>query len=246
MDISLTAEPIFHLFGVLPVTNTLLMAWVTMVLLAVMSWRLTRSLKEKPGRFQTLMEWVIDGSLGLVADVLDSKERARKFFPFVATIFFFVAVSNWLGLIPGVGTIGLRQGEHLVPFLRSTYSDVNMTLALAIISVVVTQVVGIASLGFFKYAGKFITFKNPLAFFVGFLELVSEIAKIISFSFRLYGNIFAGEVLLVVISTLAPYVAPLPFLGFEVFVGFIQAFVFAILTLVFMDLATTAMHPTEA
>lgn len=242
MDISLSAEPLFTLFGVLPVTNTLLMAWITMALLALGAWRLSRSLKAVPDRAQGLAETAIDASMGLVTDVLGTKEKARKFFPLVATIFFFVLVSNWLGLIPGVGTVGIRHGAHLVPFLRSTYADVNMTLALALISVFVTQVAGIAALGALKYAAKFISFKSPMAFFVGILELVSEISKLISFSFRLYGNIFAGEVLLVVIAILIPYAAPLPFLAFEVFVGFIQAFVFAMLTLVFIQLATTEMN----
>ena len=246
MDISLAAEPLFKLFGVLPVTNTLLMAWLTMALLVLGSLFLAKRLKSVPGRAQLMMEMTVDWGINLVAEVLGSKERARKFFPLVATIFFFVILSNWLGLLPGIGTVGIREGEHLIPVLRSTYSDVNMTLALALISVIITQAAGIAALGFFKYAGKFITFKSAMGFFVGLLELISEVSKLISFSFRLYGNILAGEVLLVVIATLIPYLAPLPFLGFEVFVGFIQAFVFAVLTLVFISLATSDPHAESA
>ena len=95
------------------------------------------------------------------------------------------------------------------------------------------------AIGFFKHIGKFISFKSPLAFFIGVLETVAEVAKILSFSFRLFGNIFAGEVLLIVVASLIPYIAPLPFLGLEVFVGFIQALVFAMLTLVFIKVAIT-------
>ena len=116
------------------------------------------------------------------------------------------------------------------------------TLALAIISVVATQIFGIALIGAVKYSRRFFNFKNPIFTFVGILELFSEVAKLISFSFRLFGNVFAGEVLLVVIAGLIPYVVPLPFYFLEIFVGFIQAFVFAILTLVFLKVATVESH----
>ncbi|MCK4525128.1 MAG: F0F1 ATP synthase subunit A, partial [Candidatus Andersenbacteria bacterium] len=119
-------------------------------------------------------------------------------------------------------------------------SDLNTTLALAIVSVLATQIFGIIALGVFKYGKKFINFSSPITFFVGILELVSEVAKMVSFSFRLFGNVFAGEVLLVVIMTLAPFIAPLPFFGLELFVGFVQALVFAMLTLVFLKMAVTA------
>ena len=100
----------------------------------------------------------------------------------------------------------------------------------------------IAAIGFVKHAGKYISFKSPIQFFVGILEIVSEVAKMISFSFRLFGNIFAGEVLLIIIGFLAPYVVPAPFLMLEIFVGFIQALVFAMLTLVFISIATVESH----
>ena len=155
----------------------------------------------------------------------------------------FILLSNWLGLIPGVGTFGMEAEHHghhvFVPFLRAPASDLNTTLAFAIISVSITNIFGIAAIGFAKHIGKFVSFKSPIAFFVGILEGVAEIAKILSFSFRLFGNVFAGEVLLVVVASLIPYIAPLPFLGLEVFVGFIQALVFSMLTLIFIKVAIT-------
>jgi F-type H+-transporting ATPase subunit a len=166
----------------------------------------------------------------------------------VATIFIFVILGNWLGILPGVGSIGINEVEEghkvFIPILRSMNADVNMTLALAIISVIATQVFGIAALGVFKYAGKFLVnpFRDPIGAFVGILELISEIAKLVSFSFRLFGNIFAGEILLTVIAFLVPWFAPMPFLVLELFVGFVQALVFALLTLVFMKMAVTSHH----
>ena len=142
----------------------------------------------------------------------------------------------------GIFERGHEGQEIFVPLFRSTASDINFTLALAIISVVATQLLGIAAIGFAKHAAKYISFKGPIQFFVGILEIVSEVAKMISFSFRLFGNIFAGEVLLIIIGFLVPYVVPAPFLMLELFVGFIQALVFAMLTLVFISIATVEHH----
>ena len=122
--------------------------------------------------------------------------------------------------------------------MRSGASDINTTLALAIIALFFVHVIGIGAIGFWKHVGKFFTLRSPVDFFVGILEFISEIAKMISFSFRLFGNVFAGEVLLIIMAFLAPYVVPVPFLGLELFVGFIQALVFAMLTTVFISLAT--------
>jgi F-type H+-transporting ATPase subunit a len=126
-----------------------------------------------------------------------------------------------------------------VPLFRSSASDINFTIALAIISVVLIQILGIAAIGLGKYSGRFFTLKSPIASAMGILEIISELAKMISFSFRLFGNIFAGEVLLIIIGFLVPYIAPIPFLMLEIFVGFVQALVFAMLTTVFIGIATT-------
>jgi len=245
MNISVAAEKIFSIAG-FPVTNSMLVAWIVMALVVVLAVVATRKVSFVPHGLQNFFESVFDAILKLVDSVTGDRRQSLQFFPLVATIFIFVLIGNWLGLLPGVGSVGIME-EHegrevLVPFLRSTAADLNFTLALSIISVLVVQVVGIMSIGFFKYVSKFINFSSPLNFFVGVLELISEIAKLISFSFRLFGNIFAGEVLLTVMFFLVPYLVPLPFMLFEVFVGFIQAMVFSMLTLVFLKMATMEAH----
>lgn len=180
--------------------------------------------------------------------ILGSRLLSEKYFPLIATIFLFVLFSNWLGLLPGTGSLGItheivHHGEHktvLIPFLRAPSSDLNFTVALAVIALISINLFGFMALGFKQHAGKFFNFKNPIYTFVGFLELISEFVKIISFSFRLFGNVFAGEVLLIIIGFLGPYFLPLPFLFLEVFVGFVQAFIFAMLTLVFIGTAVTS------
>jgi F-type H+-transporting ATPase subunit a len=225
------------------------MGWLAMLILIIAA----AVFKKKSGRlvpsgFQNFVEAVIEGLFSFFDSVTQDRNLTRRFFPWVATIFLFVLFSNWMGILPGVGPIGIYE-EHegatmLIPFFRSAYADVNMTLALAIISVVVTQIMGIRALGFFHDAGKFFVypFRDFIGAFVGILELVSELAKMISFSFRLFGNIFAGEVLLVVMGFLAPFIAPIPFYGLELFVGLVQALVFSILTLVFMRMAVSSHH----
>ncbi len=245
MNISLAAEPIFHI-GSFAVTNTLLVSWTIILLLIGLSLYLYKNLKKVPKGLQNLIEWVFEKLLGMIEAVTQSRKQALQFFPIVATIFIFVILSNWIEIVPGLGTIGI-YGEHhghvmLIPFIRSSSADLNVTLAIAIVSVMATQIFGIMALGLFKYGGKFINFHGPINFFVGILELISEMAKMVSFSFRLFGNIFAGEVLLLVVGFLVPYVVPLPFLFLEIFVGFVQALVFSMLTLVFLKMAVTAHH----
>jgi F-type H+-transporting ATPase subunit a len=243
-----------------------------MLVLIVAAWGATRNLQLVPTGFQNFMEIVIEALHGLVHDVAGEK-RAAKFFPIVTTIFLFVLVSNWLDLLtPILSVIGFVEHHDsetvIIPILRSPSTDLNTTLGLALISVVLTQIFGVQALGLFGYVGRFINVKgfghfvlvllrrrkgNPMGalftafldLFVGLLELVSEFAKIISFSFRLFGNIFAGEVLLLVIPSFLSILLPLPFLGLEVFVGLIQAFIFAVLTLAFMTMATTSHEHGE-
>jgi F-type H+-transporting ATPase subunit a len=267
-EIALPAEPIFTVLG-FSVTNTLLATWLTMLILIIGSIAVTRNLKLVPGGLQNLVEWGLGVLLGLTESV--AGERGRKFLPLVATIFIFLLVSNWMGILPGFASVGLiheahhggNQAEQLIPgiyilqpeevgehetgytvfsFLRSAATDLNTPLAIALISVFMTQVVGVQAQGI-KYFSKFISFKDVLGLIVGPLELVSEFAKIISFSFRLFGNIFAGEVLLAVLAFLIPYLISVPFFGLELFVGLMQAFVFGMLTLVFMSMATVAHGP---
>lgn len=234
--------------GAFEVRNTMLMAWLAMILLFVVALRVRMTgYKEVPGRIQALFETIVESLFDFFDSIVQDRKMTRAFFPLVATILIFLVVANWMGILPGVGSItieGMHEGHAMdIPIFRSMNADVNMTLAIAMISVLATQIFGIVALGVLPYAGKFfvLPWKDPIGSFVGILELIAECAKVISFTFRLFGNIFAGEVLLVVISFLLPYLAPIPFLGLEIFVGFIQGLVFSLLTLVFLKMAV-AVH----
>lgn len=292
MHVSVAAETIFHI-GPFPITNSFLTTIIVTLFLVFIAYKTNANIKSgKPSALQSIMEIVIGALLGLTEDVA-GKEFGRKIFPLLATFFIFIMISNWSGLIPGVGSIGVYEKvehgmtitdpnavyaketnieevdgekvlettateheeeitteEHgeageteevLVPLFRGPTADLNVTIALALISVFMIQYYGIKQLGL-SYLKKFFNFSNPINAFIGILELVSDFSKIISFAFRLYGNIFAGEVLLTVIATLVPFIAPLPFIGLEIFVGFIQALVFMMLSLVFINMATIAEH----
>lgn len=245
MEISLAAETIFHIKN-FPVTNSLVAAlitssfWITLVLF------LKKRMRLIPGRLQGILELFFEKALELFYQITGDRKKSIKFFPWVMSIFLFILISNWLGLFPGFGSIGIWQHHHnkdiLIPFFRAASSDLNVTLALALVAVIAVHIFGIATIGVFKYAKRYINFKSPILFFVGILELISEAAKVVSFSFRLFGNIFAGEVLLLIMSLLIPFILPLPFYFLEIFVGAIQAFIFAVLTLVFLQIATSEVH----
>ena len=198
MAISLRAEEIFHI-GSFPVTNSVLLAFVALIVLTVFAVILRRGLKMVPGGVQNIAEIVIDGALGLMDSVLGDRRKSEKYLPIVLTVFLFVICSNWLGLLPGVGSLTVRSAGGTVPLFRSPAADLNFTLALALIAVTFANALGVAAIGLGGRLKIFFNFKNPIAFFVGILELISEFAKIISFSFRLFGNVFAGEVLLTII-----------------------------------------------
>lgn len=245
IHISLAAEKIGEISG-WPVTNSMFSGWFSAVILVIGSFLITRKMKLVPEGAQNVLESAVEFLFNITNEVIADRSKTRKFFPLLATIFLFILTTNWLGILPGVGTVGRWQIEEnkevFVPFLRPGNADLNSTLALAITTVLAIQIFGIISIGFFKYAGKFINIKGPIDFFAGFLELISEFARIISFSFRLFGNIFAGEVLLTVIAAIMPFIVPLPFYGLELFVGAIQALVFTMLALVFIKLAITEHH----
>ena len=221
-----------------------MVSWIVLLLLVVVAFLVSKNIKMIPSGLTNILEMIVEGALSLIDSVTNDRKQSRQFFPWVMTIFLFVVVSNWMGLLPGFGSITLQEGEESIHVFRGATSDLNVTLALAIISVISIQVFGIVTLGFFKYAGKFIVppWKKPygIGTFVGFLELISELVKVVSFSFRLFGNIFAGEVLLMVVTYLTKFFVPLPFYFLEIFVGFIQGLVFAMLTLVFMKMAVTS------
>jgi len=255
--ISLAAETI-HLPFELPLVghelpNTFPATWLTMLLLIGASALGTRKMKMVPGGLQNLIEAVTELFYDFIEGV--TGDKTRLFFPLIATFFFFILTSNWMGLLPGFGSIGVYQMHEghkvLVPFFRAANADLNTTIALALVSVAATQYFGLRTQGL-KYLSKFFTFKGtaiyerPINAFVGLLELVSEFIKIVSFSFRLFGNIFAGEVLLIVMAFLAAFIASLPFMGLELFVGFVQALIFSMLSLVFFLMATVSHDEHES
>lgn len=245
MEISLAAEKVAHI-GSFNVTNSVLLSWITSTVLAIAAIAVGRKNDLVPKGFRNFVEMVIEYLYKTVNDVIGDEQKTKKYFPILATFFVFIVLNNWMGLLPGIGPIGLNEvkhGEHiLVPLFRGANADLNTTLALAITAVIAVQVFGVAAVGTAKYAKKFFNFSNPINFFVGGLELISEFSKMISFSFRLFGNIFAGEILLMVIAYLVPVVVPLPFFLLEIFVGLIQGLVFMMLALVFIKGAIVEHH----
>lgn len=245
--IEIKPEPIFNLFG-FNITNTLLTEWIAILIFFFISLYLSKKIKLVPeSRLQILLEMILGFFYNLASDLFEKENLKRTVYYISAAIFLFVAIPNWLGVFPGVGSIlvqAYHEGEKiLVPLLRSPNSDLNMTLALALVSVLLVQYYGIKNLGFFTYLSKFVRIKGgPIQMFLGLIEVISEFAKVLSFSFRLFGNVFAGEVLLFTMFSLVPYIAPIPFIGLEFFVGFIQALVFSLLTAVFIKVALSHAH----
>ena len=239
-EISLKAQEIFNL-GSFGVTNSLFSTLAVSLALIMTAFIARSKIKLVPGTIQSGVEMSAEWLLGLMEGMLGSAKKAEQYFPLVATIFLFIMACNLSGILPGVGSFFIEQGGQDVPLFRSPAADLNFTLAFAVISVIMTNLIGMAAAGVLPHISKFINFSNPINFFIGILELVSEFAKIISLSFRLFGNVFAGEVLLTIIFFLVPYVIPLPFLFLEIFVGLVQSFVFAMLTLVSISLHT-ALH----
>lgn len=242
IHISLAAEKVGTLFGI-PITNTMLMSFVVFLLLALLTFRVRKNLKLVPGRLQTLVETLFVGLLDYMAETLEDEKLARKIFPLVLTIFLFIFMANLIEFTPGIGSIGWTSSAgEFTPLFRSMNTDLNTTLALTIIAFIVIEVVGVATLGFLRYGKKFVNVSSFIGFMVGIIELFSELARLVSYSFRLFGNIFAGEVMILVIQHFVPMVLPVPIMLFEVFVGFIQAAIFALLTLFFVKMAITEAH----
>jgi len=248
MHISIAAEPLFSFLG-LTITNSLVSSWLVALALVMFSiyFFYTVKLSLVPGKLQNFVELIVEGFYGLIREI--AGEKAKVILPILASFFIFILGLNWFGLFPGVGSIGIWEtGEHgkeLVPILRGGTADLNTTLALAIFSIAAVQIYGIKFLGAGKFLKRYINLSNPINFFVGILEVFSEVSKVISFSFRLFGNIFAGEVLLTVMIFLVPLVVPTIFLGLEVFVGLIQALIFMMLTLIFISAASESHDEDE-
>lgn len=258
-EITLFAEPIFH-FGNFTITNALLTSWVVVLIIIVISLALRSKLKIIPGKLQNIFEIVIDSALGLCDQVTGSRALSIKIFPIAISVFFFILVNNWLGILP-LGGFGIleksEEGLAFVPFLRGGTADINTTIALAVMAVIGANLFGVISIGLWKTLNKYVNLKAlggiftkirrdptiiivaPITFFVGLIEIVGEFAKVASLSFRLFGNVFAGEVLLVSMAALVAYVVPIPFLFLELLVGVIQALIFSILLVVYFTIAST-------
>lgn len=304
--IAIRAEALTTVSGI-KITNTMITGWVIVVLMAIGLFIATRKWTLVPSGLQNFMEAAMEGFYNLVTGIA-GEENGRRFYPVVATIFFFIVFSNWLSLTPFFNVIGwvghedsveVQLEEHhyvhgiifdkigpfhviplsdpgnlrvtsdkstidadepeeeniekyeqaveddkkvgeLIPLFRGINTDLNTPLAIAIAAFIAVEWWGISTLGFFKYGGKFINFHGPIDFFVGILELVSELVRLVSFTFRLFGNMFAGEVVILMFTFLTPLVLTLPFYGLEIFVGAIQAFIFSMLTLVFGVMAVSA------
>ncbi|NLT41553.1 MAG: F0F1 ATP synthase subunit A [Anaerolineae bacterium] len=241
MHITLAPEPIFQV-GPLVVTNTMVTSALVVLILSVVA-VIYRSVitAEKPGRFQSVVEWVLGYVLGLCEQTA-GKALGRRIFPLVATFFIFILSANWIGLLPGFHFITVTNSEGFaVPLLRSANSDWNMTAALALVAVVTVQVMGVREHGVKGYLKELAT--PPL---LAPIHVVSELSHVISLSGRLFGNIFGGEVLMLVMYTLVPYVVPAVFIGLEMFFGFIQALIFTVLTIVYIALAAAPAHEEAA
>ena len=241
INVILKAEELGSLWG-MPITNSLVMNWLLVVLLIVGAYFIGRGFSLRPSKLHAGIEWVFEEAYNYVAELFESEILARRFFPLLATIFLFVLIANELEFFPGVGSIGFTQGNVFVPLLRTPTTDLNTTLALAIISFLTIEITGVLTLGVLKYSKKFVNLSSPVAFVVGIIELISNLGRLISFSFRLFGNIFAGEVLVLVAGYFLPYFLPVPLIAFEMFIGIIQALVFAMLTLFFIKLAIMEPH----
>lgn len=263
VNVPLAAEALFHL-GSFPVTNALVNALVALALFVIVALLLSR-VHEQPGRFQNFVELLLEKVLEFFDQVTGDRRKTRQFLPLVGTLFFFILLSNWLGLLPGTGSIGLWKIVHgereFIPLLRPANSDLNLTLAMAVVTVLASHMIGITSLGWWTHINKFFQIRGlwqalrslkPLGILtafveamVGVIEFFGEFAKLASLSLRLFGNIFAGEVLMTVIASLVAYFVPLPFMALEIIVGLVQAVVFSMLTLVYLTLMSMPPHGAD-
>ncbi len=231
-----------------PITNTFFMMLVVMAFLLVVGTLIARSAKLVPSRIQSGFELIVEFLLGIVEGSA-GKRLGRQLFPLIGGLFIFILFANYLELLPGLGSVGIRHGDELIPFLRPPTSDLNMTLAMSIIAYIVFQYAGLKAHGF---VGRIKHMANPPLLFP--LELISETARLVSLSFRLFGNIFAGDVVLTMMYafanvakfTVIGLLIPVVFLYLEVLIGFIQSLVFALLTLVYVIMAASGSHEEHA
>lgn len=243
IHVALAAEKLGIFFGI-PFTNTLLTAWIVVGLLIIIGVVAGARIKLIPSRIQALLEMLFEFVYDYITETLGSREMARKFFPLLMTVFIFVLFLNWFEFLPGVGSITY---DH-APLFRGANTDLTVPLMLALVSFFVIELTGILTIGIWKYGSKFIQnpLKSPIAFAIGLIELIGELVRVVSLSFRLFGNILAGAVIISVATFFAPYGAPGVLMLFEVFIGFLQAAIFSLLTLFFIKLAIEEPHGSEA
>lgn len=249
-SISLSAEKVVN-FGPIAITNSMLYGVLcAAVIIAIMVSAAARIHKKPGGTFASIVEVAIEYVIDTAASIMHDRKKAIRFAPLLLSIFLFILFSNWLGLLPGVGSI--TTNGH--PLFRGFTADLNGTLALGVFTIITVQIYAIREMGPLKHFQHYFSDKpwNPINFFVGILEVLGEFTRVASLSLRLFGNVFAGEVLLVTIATISSYLSPittLPFIFMEIFVGLIQAFVFTMLTIVYLSVATHKEEheePTDA
>ncbi len=257
--ITLFAEPIFH-FNNFNITNALLTSWLAVFIIIILSLLLRFSLRVIPGKIQSFFEIIVEGALGMCDQVTNSRALSVRIFPIAISVFFFILINNWLGLLP-IGGFGIieksSEGLSFIPYLRGGTADINTTIALAVMAVLGANLFGIFSIGIWKTFNKYVNLKAlggiftklrkeptiiivaPITFFVGLIEIIGEFAKVASLSFRLFGNVFAGEVLLASMAALVAYIIPVPFIFLEILVGVIQALIFSILLVVYFTIGAS-------
>ncbi|MFH1894535.1 MAG: F0F1 ATP synthase subunit A [Patescibacteria group bacterium] len=230
-EISIAGEKVFEVFGI-SITNTFILSLVISVGVFVFAFLSLRAQKMIPKKLQNFWEFLLESLFKFFNSITGSEAKTKEIFPLACTLFLLIIFCNLIELIPGLG---------IFKFLRAPSSDLNFTFALALLSVASVNLLAVKNLGMLNYLKKFVS-KNPVMLFAGTLEGVGEFTRIISLAFRLFGNLFAGEILLIVISYLFSYILPLPFLGLEILVGFIQAFIFPTLIVIFYTIAIQKSH----
>jgi F-type H+-transporting ATPase subunit a len=214
------------------ITGSIIMSWIVMAVVIIPLTIAARRLKEIPSGAQNVLEFAIEGLTSFAMGI--GGPGAKRFITFFLACFLFIVISNWSGLIPGVG----RVHEF-----RAPTSDVNVTVGLALVAFVYFHYQGVRALGIGGYLGKFFTLKGgPIGLFVGVLEFFLEIVKPITLAMRLFGNIYGGELALTVMTTITLAFIPVALYGLELFVGLMQGIIFSVLVLVFTMLAMEGHH----
>lgn len=248
LHVSLVAEPVAEIGGVV-ITNSMVFGAIGLLITIALCFYAARKVRRgETNFFVGLFKWMFEGLRGQVHQMITDEKLARKMTPLAITIFIFVLVNYWMSVLPGVGTI-VVNGD--VPIFRALVADLNFTVGLALISIAAVQIYAVQSMGFFTNIGRYIRnpLKDPIGAFEGVLELIGEFSRALALSMRLFASAFAGEILLIVAAVMSGFMASLVLpvvMAFELFIGFIQAYVFFMLTLLFTAMAQAHAHHDEA